>query len=99
MSDKQAIAQCPLCGGDVVDGTKGFGCANWRDADGGCKFVIWKNFYDKKITETMAKLLITKGKTAKITGWVSKKSGKEFEAALKLEKNEEGYRVAFDFGE
>lgn len=99
MADKKVIAKCPQCGGDVVEGTKGFGCSNWREQDGGCKFVIWKNFYDKKITKSMAKALIEKGKTAKIKGWVSKKSGKEFEAALKLEKTDDGYKVMFDFGE
>lgn len=97
---KEVIAKCPVCGGDVVETQKAFSCSNWREEDGGCKFTIWKSYCDKKITKSMAKSLIEKGKTAKIKGFVSKRTGKEFDAALKLEKQEDGtYRVVFDFGE
>lgn len=33
------LGVCPRCGGQIVEGKKGFGCSNWRN---GCKFVIWK---------------------------------------------------------
>lgn len=92
------IATCPECGGEIIETQKGYGCSNWKEENGGCKFVIWKNFYDKKITKTMAKTLIEKGKTNKIKGWVSRKTGNVFEAALKLEKDDsDTYKVSFDF--
>lgn len=93
----EVIGKCPVCGGDVVESDRGFGCANWRENDGNCKFVIWKKFYDKKITNTMVKSLLSKGKTHVIKGWKSRKTGKEFEAALKLEPEGKYYRVSFLF--
>lgn len=97
---QEIIAKCPACGGDIVETQKAFSCSNWREKDGGCKFAIWKSFYDKKITKSMAKALIEKGKTAKINGFVSRKTGKKFDAVLKLERQEDGqYRVMFDFGD
>ena len=32
--------QCPLCGGQVQENSKAFGCGNWKT---GCQFTIWKN--------------------------------------------------------
>lgn len=95
---KEIIGKCPLCGGDITESEKAFGCSNWREQDGGCKFAIWKNFYDKKITKSMAKALLEKGKTSVIKKWISRNTGKEFDAALKLVKDENGqYKVQFDF--
>jgi len=97
---QEVIAKCPVCGGDIVETQKAYSCANWSRKDGGCKFVIWKTFYNKKITKSMVKALIEKGRTVKIRGFVSRRTGKEFDAVLKLEKQEDGnYRVKFDFGE
>lgn len=87
--------KCPLCGGDIRETDKAYGCAEWQS---GCKFTIWKNFYDKKITKTQAKDLIEKGRTKPIKGWVSRRTGKEFTAALALEHLEHGgVRVVFVF--
>ena len=94
----EKLATCPACGGDVVENQKGFGCANWKKEDGACPFVIWKNFYDKKITSAQAKTLIQKGETSKIKGWVSRNTQKEFDAKLQLEEESDGsYRVKFLF--
>jgi DNA topoisomerase-3 len=98
--EKDIIAKCPACGGDVVETQKGYGCLNWREEDGGCRFVIWKQFYDKKITKKWARDLIEKRKTNVIKKWVSRKTGKEFDAALQLVQDEEGkYQVRFLFDE
>lgn len=45
----EVLGKCPLCGHGIIEGTKGYGCSNWRS---GCKYVIWKN--DKFLT-TMKK--------------------------------------------
>jgi len=96
MSDQKVeIAKCPVCKGSVVATQKGYGCSNWREK--GCKFVIWKNFYGKQITKTMAKDLIQKGYTSEIKGWISKRTGKMFDARLKLDLVDGEYRVLFDF--
>lgn len=37
---REVLGVCPVCGGSVVENSKGFGCVNYRS---GCKFAIWKN--------------------------------------------------------
>ena len=96
-SDTQSIGKCPDCGGDIQEGKKGFGCMNWQEKDGGCKFVIWKTIAKKKITKTIAKELLKKGKTGVISGF-SSKEGNPFSTRLKLAKNKEQHtEIVFDF--
>lgn len=84
-----SLGKCPVCGSDVIEGKKGFGCSNWK---GGCKFVIWKE--DKFLQalgvspnkNTIIKLLET-GEVFS-NNFVNKK-GTKFSAFLKYEKNED----------
>lgn len=83
----EILGHCPQCGGNVIEGSKGYGCSNWRK---GCTFVIWKNdkylkTMKKKPTKTMVKQLL-KSKQVYVKGLVSKK-GKKFNAYLKYEKD------------
>jgi DNA topoisomerase III len=86
------LGKCPVCGCGVIEGTKGFGCSNWKN---GCKFVIWKNdkflaSMKKKPTKTMVKMLLKNG-VATVKGLTSKK-GNKFVANLRYEKNpDNGY--------
>ncbi|WP_018086956.1 DNA topoisomerase III [Desulfurispora thermophila] len=77
---RTVVGKCPLCGKDVVEGKKGFGCRGWKD---GCKFVIWKEVAGKKITAKQAETLLAGKQTGVMKGFKSK-AGKEFSAALKL---------------
>ncbi len=90
--NREILGKCPLCGKDVIEGKKGYGCSGYKE---GCKFVIWKEIAGKKITAKQAKDLLAKRKTAVIKGFKSK-NGKKFDAALKL--SGEG-RVEFEFPE
>ncbi|MED1201588.1 type IA DNA topoisomerase [Heyndrickxia acidicola] len=83
----EVLGKCPVCGHDVIEGQKGFGCSNWKS---GCKFVVWKNdkflsALKKKPTKTMVKALLKNG-VALVKGLTSKK-GNKFEAYLRYEKN------------
>ncbi|MDC3414684.1 DNA topoisomerase [Aquibacillus sp. 3ASR75-11] len=83
----EVLGKCPICGGNVIEGYKGFGCSNWKS---GCKFIIWKNdkflaTMRKKPTKTMVKALLS-NKVAFVKGLTSKK-GKKFNAYLRYEKN------------
>lgn len=80
---------CPLCGGEIILGHKGYGCSNWRK---GCKFVIWKEIAGKTLTLHQVQTLLSKGKTPMIKGFVSK-DGRKFEAHLLLEQGQ----VKFEF--
>jgi DNA topoisomerase-3 len=77
---KEAIADCPLCNGKIIETVKAYSCSEWRN---GCKMVIWKTIAHKKISVTMAKKLLNNGETGVLKGFKSTK-GTEFEANLKL---------------
>lgn len=73
---------CPKCGqGTIMEGNRGYGCNRFRD---GCKFVVWKVFAEKKLTEIQVRALLTKGKTSKITGFVH--NGEKVSAKLVLDE-------------
>ncbi|MCP4133865.1 MAG: hypothetical protein GY754_23045 [bacterium] len=98
-SDPGVLGECPVCGGNVVEGTKGYGCANWRDKDGGCKFVIWKIIAQKEISKETVVKLLENGITEKIDGFKSRK-GSTFATKLKLESDGTGMlKVSFDFSD
>ena len=92
------IGKCPQCGGNVIEKPKSYGCENWRENDGGCRFVIWKEMAKKWITPQMAGELIQKGRTGLLDNFMSKK-GRPFSAVLKLVQEGERWDVRFDFGE
>ncbi|MCM3716234.1 DNA topoisomerase [Alkalihalobacillus oceani] len=99
--NNEVLGPCPVCGHNVIEGQKGFGCSNWKN---GCKFVIWKNdrylaAMKKKPTKTMVKQLLKQG-SAVVKGLKSKK-GQTFSARLRYEKNEENdyYSWKMEFAE
>ena len=87
----KSLGVCPLCGKDVVENKKGYGCTGWKD---GCKFTIWKTIAGKEITTAQAKELIEKGRTSKIIKGFKKKDGGSFNAYLV--RKEDG-SIGFDF--
>ncbi|MGN7456873.1 DNA topoisomerase 3 [Paenibacillus pasadenensis] len=58
--ERQALGACPLCGGAVIEGSRGYGCSRFRE---GCRFVVWKEQHGKKLSVTMLGALLAKGKT------------------------------------
>lgn len=87
---KEPLGRCPLCGRDVADFPKSYGCTGYRE---GCKFAIWKEIAGKKITPAQASALLKKGKTGILKGFKSREK-KTFDAALVLSK---GGKVTFQF--
>jgi len=81
----ESVGNCPICSQPVVEHEKWFGC-------NGCKFGVWKTIAGKRLRSNTVKTLLNKGKTSVLKGFKSK-SGKPFEARLKLE----GDQVRFDF--
>lgn len=74
------LGTCPLCGGSVIESSKAFGCANWRN---GCGFKVWKTIARRKIPKTAVKKLLREGATDVITDFTSN-AGKKFDAKLQL---------------
>ncbi|MDG3007172.1 type IA DNA topoisomerase [Paludisphaera mucosa] len=85
-----AVGACPLCGSEVVEGPRSFGCSGRKN---GCGFAVWKTIAGKKISVKSAQALLKSGRTPLLKGFESK-AGKPFDARLKLE----GGEVRFDFG-
>lgn len=85
------IGTCPLCGGNVIEGTRGFGCSNWKEPMS-CKFTIWKSqtkgmFSKTVITAPMAKKLLA-GSPVRMKKLV-KNNGELFEADIELKAEKE----------
>ena len=91
----ESLGVCPTCGSPVIEGTKGYGCSNWRS---GCKFVIWKddkylNAFGKKPNKPMVKKLLKDG-CVELKDLKSK-SGKTFNAIFRYEKNTRNNNVNY----
>lgn len=85
------IGKCPLCGEEIVRSWLGYSCTGYKTNN--CKLVVRNVICSRVISKDMASKLIAEGKTPKIEGFVSPKTGKTFSASLKLEEG----RAVFDF--
>ncbi len=83
--------KCPVCGGAIVKTSFGYGCTNYKKEDkkNSCPFSIGKVLGHEFSVEEAEKL-IKEGKTDLIRGFVSKKSGKTFDAIVALDRDETG---------
>jgi DNA topoisomerase-3 len=81
---------CPNCGASVINKEKLVACSK------NCGFKLFFTVSQKTLTLKQVEALATTGKTAVIKGFVSKKTGKAFDAALVLKDKASG-TLAFDF--
>jgi DNA topoisomerase-3 len=93
---REALGRCPVCGRDVVEGYKTYECSGKRKADGGCRFVIWKQIAGKRISPGAAAMLLNGRIVGPYRGFVSKKK-KRFSASLKLVPENGNWEVRFLF--
>jgi DNA topoisomerase III len=84
-----ALGKCPLCGSDVVEQPKSYGCSGRTQ---GCQFTVWKTIAGKTIGVRAVQSLLRNGQSPLLKGFRSK-TGKSFDARLKLE----GGEVRFEF--
>lgn len=84
------VGLCPICKKEVVRNRYGYGCTGYKD---GCKFSVSNVICGRTISKANVSKLLETGKTYKIEGFVSKRTGKEFVAQLKLEDG----KAVFDF--
>lgn len=75
--ESNSICKCPKCGGDILEGEKGYYCSNYKQ---GCKIEgLWKKACWVHITRTDAKNLLL-GK--KIVKTAKSKSGSSYKKSL-----------------
>ncbi|MBE6592628.1 MAG: DNA topoisomerase III [Ruminococcaceae bacterium] len=84
------VGKCPLCSGEVRRNKFGYGCANYKQ---GCKFRVGAYICNRAISKRNVELMLQSGRTSVIKGFVSARTGKSFDAALKIE----GEKCVFDF--
>ncbi|OKL38457.1 type IA DNA topoisomerase [Pontibacter flavimaris] len=89
---KDPFAQCPRCQqGKLLKGKAAYGCSRFRE---GCQFVVPFEMGGKQLSEKQIAALLLKGKTPKIKGFISQKTGEPFDASLALN---EQWQVVFQF--
>ncbi len=84
------VGKCPVCRQDVVRTRYGYACSGYKD---GCKFSVSNVICGRTISVANVRQLLETGKTYKIEGFVSKRTGNKFAAQLKLEDG----KAVFDF--
>jgi len=84
------VATCPMCGREMRRQRSFYGCSGYKD---GCKFSVNTSICGRVISIEHLKELTEQGRTSVIEGFVSSRTGKSFDAALKLENG----RAVFDF--
>lgn len=93
---KKIGVSCPVCGGDIITTPFGYGCSNYKKDGTGCNFVIG-TIAGRDLSEEECLSLIKDGHTEVLSGFAAKNK-KKFQAALILQKNEEGkVDITFDF--
>jgi len=75
---------CPVCKlGTMLKGKAAYGCSRFRED---CQFRVAFEWGGKALTETQLKMLLRRGETSVIKGFISAKTGKKYDAALKVEE-------------
>jgi DNA topoisomerase-3 len=75
-----SLGTCPSCGGDVVEGARGYGCTNWKR---GCRFIVWKTIAKRPITPDIVQALLRGESVGPLEGFVSR-AGRAFAAKLRI---------------
>ena len=98
-SAQEPVGACPKCGARVFENTTSYVCevAARRDKPRKCDFRSGRTILSQAITrEQMAQLLST-GKTDLLTGFVSARTRRPFQAYLVLERKKDDVKVGFEF--
>ena len=98
-SGRDVIGRCPRCGSEVTESKKGFFCENTR-----CRFGMWRDnkfWKSKHVTLTKAQASeMLQGRRVHMKDLYSEKTGRTYDAYVKLDDNGEfvRYRMEFDRG-
>lgn len=87
------VGKCPICGHEVKKMTRSYSCMGYKE--NGCNFSVFFTICGRVISSSNMKLLLETGRTSKIKNFVSKRTGKTFDAYLKLENG----KAVFDFND
>jgi DNA topoisomerase-3 len=88
------LGQCPKCGARVFDGGMNYICEKATGADKTCTFRTGKIILQQNIEPAQVAKLLAEGKTDLLKGFVSRKTGRKFEAFLALKDGEAHFEFA-----
>lgn len=86
------VGKCPLCASDVKRNKFGYGCSNYKN---GCRFGVGAYICGRAISKRNVSLMLESGRTSVIKGFVSARTGKRFDGALRID----GEKCVFDFSQ
>lgn len=98
-SGRDVIGRCPRCGSEVTESKKGFFCENTQ-----CRFGMWRDnkfWKSKHVTLTKAQASeMLQGRRVHMKELYSEKTGRTYDAYVKLDDNGEfvRYRMEFERG-
>lgn len=84
------VGTCPMCGKDLRRQRTFYGCSGFKE---GCKFAVNTAICKRVIPISQLQKLIAEGKTDVLDGFISPRTGKSFEASLRLENG----KTVFEF--
>ncbi len=90
---KTPLGKCPKCQGNVFENGMNYVCEHATGAGRKCDFKTGAIILQQAIEPAQIVKLLAEGKTDLLKGFVSKKTGRKFEAFLKFD----GAKVSFEF--
>jgi DNA-directed RNA polymerase subunit RPC12/RpoP len=90
---KEPLGKCPKCGSRVFDGGMNYVCEKSTSEPRACTFRTGKIILQQQIEPGQITKLLGEGKTDLLKDFISKKTGRKFEAFLALKEGE----VKFEF--
>lgn len=90
---KEPVGKCPKCGAQVFENGMNYVCEKAVSAERTCDFKTGAIILQQAVDRVQVGKLLSEGKTDLLKGFVSKKTGRKFEAFLKYE----GGKVGFEF--
>lgn len=89
-TQRTVIADCPACQkGGIIEGNRGFGCNRFKE---GCNYVVWKEFYGKKLSQAAIDALVAGKPTRSIKGFVLE-DGRTVSGRLQMKQDRSGIEL------
>jgi DNA topoisomerase-3 len=96
---QEPIGKCPRCGGKVFESPTDYVCEKSQAETKPCKFKTGKVVLLQPVDREQVRLLLEKGSTDVLTGFVSRKTGRKFSASLVWEDGKVNFAFAPREGE
>jgi len=93
LTGKTPLGRCPQCGGRVFEAGMNYLCEHVAGVNPTCRFRTARIILQQPVEPAQLSKLLAEGRTDLLRGFVSKKTGRKFEAFLVLKDG----RVAFEF--